>query len=79
MFFKSDKKNQDQVRGFSHLGENFRFEGEIDCKGEIEIAGKIKGNVKAKKIENIRNRNRQRHSPSRGCRSFGSHDGQYWF
>ena len=27
MFFKSDKKNQDQVRGFSHLGENFRFEG----------------------------------------------------
>lgn len=43
MFFKSDKKYQDQVRGFSHLGENFRFEGEIDCKGEIEIAGKIKG------------------------------------
>jgi cytoskeletal protein CcmA (bactofilin family) len=32
------------------LGENFRFEGEIDCKGEIEIAGKIKGNVKAKKL-----------------------------
>ena len=50
MFFKSDKKNQDQVRGFSHLGENFCFDGEIDCKGEIEIAGKIKGNVKAKKL-----------------------------
>ena len=50
MFFKLDKKNQDQVRGFSHLGENFRFDGEIDCKGEIEIAGKIKGNVKAKKL-----------------------------
>ena len=50
MFFKSDKKYQDQVRGFSHLGENFRFEGEIECKGEIEIAGKIKGNVKAKKL-----------------------------
>lgn len=50
MFFKSDKKNQDQVRGFPHLGENFRFDGEIDCKGEIEIAGKIKGNVKAKKL-----------------------------
>ena len=50
MFFKPDKKNQDQVRGFSHLGENFRFDGEIDCKGEIEIAGKIKGNVKAKKL-----------------------------
>jgi cytoskeletal protein CcmA (bactofilin family) len=50
MFFKSDKKNQDQVRGFSHLGENCRFDGEIDSKGEIEIAGKIKGNVKAKKL-----------------------------
>ena len=50
MFFKSYKKNQDQIRGFWHLGENFRFDGEIDCKGEIEIAGKIKGNVKAKKL-----------------------------
>jgi len=50
MFFKSDKKSQDQVHGFSHLGENLRFEGEIDCKGEIEIAGKVKGNIKAKKL-----------------------------
>jgi len=50
MFFKSDKKSQDQVQGFSHLGENLRFEGEIDCKGEIEIAGKVKGNIKAKKL-----------------------------
>jgi cytoskeletal protein CcmA (bactofilin family) len=50
MFFKSDKKSQDQVYGFSHLGENLCFEGEIDCKGEIEIAGKVKGNVKAKKL-----------------------------
>jgi cytoskeletal protein CcmA (bactofilin family) len=48
MFFKSDKKSQDQVHGFSHLGENLFFEGEIDCKGEIEIAGKVKGNIKAK-------------------------------
>jgi len=48
MFFKSDKKSQ--VRGFSHLGENLRFEGEIDCKGEIEIAGKVKSNIKAKKL-----------------------------
>ncbi len=77
MFFKSDKKNQDQVRGFSHLGENFRFEGEIDCKGEIEIAGKIKGNVKAKKLRILETGTRQRHSPSRGCRGSGSHDGQY--
>ena len=46
MFFKSYKKNQDQIRGFSHLGENFRFDGEIDCKGEIEIAGKNKGRFK---------------------------------
>lgn len=51
IFFKSEKKSQDQVHGFSHLGENFRFEGEIDCKGEIEIAGKVKGNVKAKKLK----------------------------
>jgi cytoskeletal protein CcmA (bactofilin family) len=50
MFFKSNKKSQDQVQGFSHLGENLRFEGEIDCKGEIEIAGKVIGNVKAKKL-----------------------------
>jgi len=50
MFFKSDKKSQDQVHGFSHLGENLCFEGEIDCKGEIEIAGKVKGNVRAKKL-----------------------------
>ena len=50
MFFKSDKKYQDQIRGFSHLGESFRFDGEIGCRGEIEIAGKIKGNVKAKKL-----------------------------
>ena len=50
MFFKSDKKSQDQVHGFSHLGENLFFEGEIDCKGEIEIAEKVKGNVKAKKL-----------------------------
>ena len=50
MFFKSDKKSQDQVHGFSHLGEDLRFEGEIDCKGEIEIAGKVKGNIKAKKL-----------------------------
>ena len=48
MFFKSDKKSQ--VHGFSHLGENLRFEGEIDCKGEIEIAGKVKSNIKAKKL-----------------------------
>ena len=45
MFFKSDKKSQNQIDGFSHLGENLRFEGEIDCKGEIEIAGKVKGNL----------------------------------
>ena len=50
MFFKSDKKSQNQINGFSHLGENLRFEGEIDCKGEIEIDGKVKGNIKAKKL-----------------------------
>jgi cytoskeletal protein CcmA (bactofilin family) len=50
MFFKKYKKNQDQVNGVSHLGESSRFEGEIDCKGEIEIAGKVNGNIKAKKL-----------------------------
>lgn len=51
MFFKLDKKSQDQVDGLSHLGGgNLRFEREIDCKGEIEIAGKVKGNIKAKKL-----------------------------
>ena len=51
MFFKLYKKNQDQVDGFSHLGENSRFEGEVECKGEIEIAGKVNGNIKAKKLK----------------------------
>jgi len=51
MFFKLDKKSQNEVHGFSHLGENLRFEGEVDCKGEIEIAGKIKGNIRAKKLK----------------------------
>jgi cytoskeletal protein CcmA (bactofilin family) len=48
MFFKLDKKLQNHIEGFSHLGETLRFDGEIDCKGEIEIAGKVKGNIKAK-------------------------------
>ena len=43
MFFKLDKKLQNHIEGFSHLGETLRFDGEIDCKGEIEIAGKVKG------------------------------------
>jgi len=51
MFFKAYKKNQDHVDGISHLGENSRFEGEIECKGEIEIAGKVNGNIKAKKLK----------------------------
>ena len=34
--------------GFSHLGEGASFEGEIHCKGEIEVAGKVKGNISAK-------------------------------
>ena len=50
MFFKSTKKNGNEVDGFSHLGESFKFEGEIDCKGEIEIAGQMKGSIKAKKL-----------------------------
>ena len=47
MFFNS-KKNETSVDGFSHLGEGASFEGEIHCKGEIEIAGKVKGNISAK-------------------------------
>lgn len=47
MFFNS-KKNETSVDGFSHLGEAASFEGEIHCKGEIEIAGKVKGNISAK-------------------------------
>ena len=47
MFFNS-KKNETSVDGFSHLGEEASFEGEIHCKGEIEIAGKVKGNISAK-------------------------------
>jgi cytoskeletal protein CcmA (bactofilin family) len=47
MFFNS-KKNETFVDGFSHLGEEASFEGEIHCKGEIEIAGKVKGNISAK-------------------------------
>ena len=47
MFFNS-KKNETSVDGFSHLGEEASFEGEIHCKGEIEVAGKVKGNISAK-------------------------------
>lgn len=47
MFFNS-KKNETSVDGFSHLGEGASFEGEIHCQGEIEIAGKVKGNISAK-------------------------------
>jgi len=50
MFFKTTKKNENEVDGFSHLGESFKFEGEIDCKGEIEVAGQVKGSLKAKKL-----------------------------
>ena len=49
MFFNS-KKSETSVDGFSHLGEGASFEGEIHCKGEIEIAGKVKGNISAKTL-----------------------------
>ena len=48
MFFNSNKKNDSSIDGFSHLGEGSSFDGEIHCKGEIEIAGKVKGNISAK-------------------------------
>lgn len=48
MFFSSNKKIDNRIDGFSHLGEGASFEGEIHCKGEIEIAGKVKGNISAK-------------------------------
>ncbi len=50
MFFQNKKSrlNNRETNGFSHLGENLSLEGEIECKGEIEIAGKVLGNVKAK-------------------------------
>jgi cytoskeletal protein CcmA (bactofilin family) len=50
MFFNSNKKNERTFDGFSHLGEGSSFEGEIHCKGEIEIAGKVKGNITAKSL-----------------------------
>jgi cytoskeletal protein CcmA (bactofilin family) len=50
MFFNSNKKNERTFEGFSHLGEDSSFEGEIHCKGEIEIAGKVKGNISAKSL-----------------------------
>ena len=49
MFFNSNKRSESNV-GFSHLGEGASFEGEIHCKGEIEIAGKVKGNITAKTL-----------------------------
>ena len=49
MFFNSNKRSESNV-GFSHLGEGASFEGEIHCKGEIEIAGKVKGNISAKTL-----------------------------
>jgi cytoskeletal protein CcmA (bactofilin family) len=50
MFFNSNKISESNV-GFSHLGEGASFEGEILCKGEIEIAGKVKGNISAKSLK----------------------------
>ena len=47
MFFNSDKKSK-SFEGFSHLGEGASFEGEIHSKGELEIAGKVKGNISAR-------------------------------
>ena len=47
MFFNS-KKNERSVDRFSHLGEDANFEGEIHCKREIEVSGKVKGNITAK-------------------------------
>jgi len=57
MFFSNSKKNSsvkknnEEVVGFSHIGQNAKFEGEIDSKGEIEIAGKVKGNINAKIVK----------------------------
>jgi len=51
MFFNSNKKNETSVDGFSHLGEGASFQGEIHCKGEIEVAGKVKGNISAKTLK----------------------------
>ena len=51
MFFNSNKKNETSIDGFSHLGEGASFEGEIYSKGEIEIAGKVKGNISAKTLK----------------------------
>lgn len=48
MFFNSNKKKENFIDGFSHLGEGASFEGEIHSKGEIEVAGKVKGNISAK-------------------------------
>lgn len=52
MFFNSNKNknNNNNIDGFSHLGEGASFQGEILCKGEIEIAGKVKGNISAKSL-----------------------------
>jgi cytoskeletal protein CcmA (bactofilin family) len=50
MFFNSNKKNERTFDGFSHLGEGSSFEGEIHCKNEIEIAGKVRGNISAKSL-----------------------------
>lgn len=54
MFFQGNKKpdtTHEVVEGFSHLGESLSLEGEIECRGEIEIAGKVLGNVKAKVLK----------------------------
>jgi cytoskeletal protein CcmA (bactofilin family) len=51
MFFNKDKKFESHIDGFSHLGEGASFEGEIYSKGEIEIAGKVKGNISAKTLK----------------------------
>ena len=50
MFFNSNKKNETSVDGFSHLGEGASFQGEIHCKGEIEVAGNVKGKLSHKNL-----------------------------
>ena len=48
MFKNSNSSNAD---GTSLIGEGLNIEGDLNCRGEIEVAGIMNGNIKAKSLK----------------------------
>ena len=48
MFKNNNSSNAD---GTSLIGEGLNIEGDLNCKGEIEVAGIMNGNIKAESLK----------------------------